>query len=655
MLVTALSLLIIFFITITCLIIPGVFFTEVYFPQISSSSKKLSVALSIGTLFILFEFIIFIFLEKIIGLNTSLVIARFTPFANLALIHFYSKKSHFKLSKINLNFSKFEIFTFFLAFLYGLWSLYRNPWTMDNCLPWLIGHLNGDPSPITKSLGSPAFIAIGYFSSSLSYPLIPIITLMAPMKVLLNLLCALVCIRFVNSLTNDRNFSIFSTLIFIVCVLSFFGTFGLMETGKESAFGIAFLMLFFSFTFENNYDKDQNSYMSALNLSAAFAIGALSVPFGICGVVLLSILNKINFNWLLKLVIFTSFPLIISVPSLSRINLFKANIIIASVIGILIYLSKKYKSVDILLNLKKSRFFFLTILISLIIICNSIMPIHYLLGYLPLDGSMSFGHYLRDFDPYRPRFITYLGYLCIFYSLISNKLSVGTKTFTIFPFFIASIGLLLAKLDPNHLPFAPGLVWDWVKDVPNWLMPYTLGYIITSGFISFMNFLMKSKWHSLINIRLVSSFIVVTFFLISIYSFGLDRIIDFYRVHRPAIFYSHGGHENKSFSFLTNEMLGQQKYSFLNPIKAKKTAHSLGLCQDLAINFYYVGFYYYDIDTAPNINIENLNYNERLKLNRDYWACNTEWKSDSEKLKKLGLIPIKQIDEYTYLYKDNFK
>lgn len=655
MLVTALSLLIIFFITITCLIIPGIFFTEVYFPQISSSSKKLSVALSIGTLFILLEFIIFIFLEKTLGLNTSLVIARFTPFVNLALIHFYSKKNHFKLSKLNLNFSKFENFTFLLAFLYGLWSLYRNPWTMDNCLPWLIGHLNGDPSPITKSLGSPAFIAIGYFSSSLSFPLIPIITLMAPMKVLLNLLCALVCIRFVNTLNNDRNFSIFSTLIFIVCVLSFFGTFGLMETGKESAFGIAFLMLFFSFTFENNYDKGQNAYMSALNLSAAFAIGSLSVPFGICGVVLLSILNKINFNWLLKLVIFTSFPLIISVPSLSRISLNKATFIIASVIGVLIYLSKKYNSFDILLNLKKYRFFFLTILISLIIICNSIMPIHYLLGYLPLDGSMSFGHYLRDFDPYRPRFITYLGYLCIFFSLISNKLSVGIKTFTIFPFFIASIGLLLAKLDPTHLPFAPGLIWDWVKDVPNWLMPYTIGYFISYGFISFINSLMNSKWNSFINIRLISSIIVITFFLSSIYSFGLDRIIDFYRVHRPAIYFSHGGHENRSFSFLTNEMLGQQNYSILSPINAKKTAHSLGLCQNLSINFYYVGFYYYDIDTAPNINIENLNFNERLKLNRDYWACNAEWKSDSDKLKKLGLIPIMQIDEHTYLYKDKFK
>jgi hypothetical protein len=387
-----------------------------------------------------------------------------------------------------------------LAFLVGVLAIVNYPHVLDcGQLQWTKLLLDGYSSVLTPGAGAIGYSALIYFPAVIFHQ-IPLVTLAAGFKVLLVCLFALISILMVNRVNFIcPNFAKFA--YFILGILTYFGSYGVLQVGKDSIFGIIFSLAYLLSLKESIDDKDY--IKSALYFSCATIMGSITVPYLILMTFMYSILmfNKIRvFSFAFYLLLISFMSLLIQFYLMLHISISYFLLFISALI-LFCYALRDYQPK---IEMKISINAFLTIFIILTLLgCYYCMPYKVaLIPWIdalgnpiieyraPLDGIMTFKQFLFSFGNLNFLIIVcgILGQLIFAWKTNISK-NVGIIIFSVFPFSMILLILCLGRL--HNSPFSGFNLWDMIRDVPNWYG----GFIFVFFALFCINFLISTIFY----------------------------------------------------------------------------------------------------------------------------------------------------------------
>jgi len=560
-------------------ILPGLLISKTIFSSKANSFYLLVGTLSFGVVFLNFLLYIAMALEAIVGVQAVLVGSRVVPVVSLVVCLVLLRKR-----KVEIAFSRpssLRFFIYLLALAYGIWSLYRVPWTMDNCLRWLIAHLNGDLKPVTSSGGSPGFLALSYFTTSYTFPWFPVISASAPVKVFLSPLCMFVLFSLRDRCSWIKIPEVFTILMFLTCVFSFFGLFGLMETAKESVYGLAFLFLFISHFFQVE-EKVSNDWQwsSAACLAASVSMGTLSLPYAAMLFLILPFYFPVQIGWVFKIVLLAAGPVWLSFCAFTKID---PSILAGGLfcLVIVVYcLSRKFPTWHIDVSKFDSRWVSSLIVGFSLLLVYQVLPTKFHVGYMPFDGIMTLKTYFFGFDHNRAKLVTVFSFFGALYALYKGRKCIGTQLLLVFPFFTLACSASLVWIPDSLRPIPRQLVWDLTKDVSQWLMPYFEAFfciaILSMLFQRLLGLLRINGWQLLT----LKGIFVVGFFAVNVKQMGFEKFIYVYRFDRPAQFSFHSGNENPYLYSVVKGVWPRVESPYWSPLSNFTKPKTLGVCRE---------------------------------------------------------------------------
>lgn len=309
----------------------------------------------------------------------------------------------------------------------------------------------------------------------------PVVTVAGTFKPLLSMIVASTAYYAIVTLDlPHRNLN--ATILLALIVLSTFGTYGIVERGKDSIFGVIF-----SFAFVLTMcrlDASRRGAEMAIYFAAAAATGIISVPFMIIayGLWLLSAQNHTNALATLKYLYLANIPILpFVVAGFLDVNplLLLGGFLALGTMGFVgNYLIHRYGVVFRQTNFRFQETYIL-ILLGLIFACIVLMPVQLDLGMIqnpdgtlrvlvrqPLDGKTTFVEYLLNL---KIQLVTVAVGIVASILLMVNKFGKDRPGL----FVLASMlfAMLAGVLACIHLKitFLPNFhIWDLAKDTQMW-------------------------------------------------------------------------------------------------------------------------------------------------------------------------------------------
>lgn len=356
------------------------------------------------------------------------------------------------------------------AVAYGALATCLCPFALDNAaLVWLNQLFDGSGSDFATSQGSPAYIALLYFPFLMTASWMPLPTLTAGLKVVLCLLGALTARR-ISSQLPLRSPRLSSVVLFAIVLSSFMAQYGFLQTAKESAFAVLFLMLYMAELLRSDRDQTAWGWSTGLVLAAAFGFGAITVPYAAiltASFVVLAWSQLRFFDLTFKLAAATAVPLVPTLHAMLKVPLWQA----AGVAGAVIVASFALRRWNSPLTMPRLRPHIVSrialgLTVALLFGIYALLPLEYVVSRDPIDGKTGFGDLLIRCLPEHAIHVGLVG-LAVTFFLRDFRTNRGLLAFAIFPFAVLFPTLLCAKWNVA-VPFHPQHLWDLVKDIPNW-------------------------------------------------------------------------------------------------------------------------------------------------------------------------------------------
>ena len=409
------------------------------------------------------------------------------------------------------------------------------------------------------------FSALIYFPSFI-FQSIPIGTMASGFKLALFFLMGLSAIYCIERM-NPTFQAISKILYFTIAAFSFFGLYGGMELGKDSAWGVLFCLVFVLSLFSN----EQKYYIDTIIFFlCAISLGMITIPY---------------------MMIFLGIYFLVRIlpPKISG-----------------------------------NKLLFVFIILAELIVCNILMPVNLpiyrreeLAGLSrgdfeyrpPTNGESTFYTYMFKYekDLYRNSEIILLaGFLGIFFFPLAKERfkNPGIKSAALFLPTISFVVLCLTIPARNWLPntihakipftpFTPFDTWNLIKDIPQWYVQIITGIFAVLLLDTIIHFISKNSIIQKIAITFLAS--------IAIYFSVYPNISAISDLTTPAYYYSYGGNKNHLIS-LTLENI------HLN--KNIKQCFSVGDFPRHYASFvfelqhYYPNIKYYPIYNSHDLNID---------------------------------------------------
>jgi hypothetical protein len=457
---------------------------------------------------------------------------------------------------------------FVCSIVVGVLANLSYPHTLDCGQLWVTNSLMEGKYP--HLVGALGYSGLIYFPGLL-FENIPLVTLAAGFKLCLSIMLGLAVISLIEEIDFFAS-GITKVTYYFLILFSFFGQLGLILVGKDSILGIIWLLFYFASLVNLDNQNQRSVIQSALLLSCAIASSAIIVPYVIFFTALYFILNvgKTKSHLLLLFLclgssIWLTFHFGEKINNHSMILVFifiiLSGLILNSVYNVINYFYLNYYPT---LNL---RSFSVSLLIILITSCYFLMPIKIaILGtvinqagsvaYPPLDGKMSFYHYLFNFEPYLSKLTVFIGLSGILsYTFLSKLIKPTLSALAIFPFLTLFFTLTLAHLPNIH--FLDGHeLWDLSRDLMNWTGAIIFGLF---ALIALNSLITNSSIFLSLNFKKIIYFCCCVLLVVKTISLDTNRA-QLLHLFQRATYTKTTGDKDETFAHITG-ILTTQKFS----------------------------------------------------------------------------------------------
>ncbi len=356
------------------------------------------------------------------------------------------------------------------------------------------------------------FSALCYFPAAI-FPGIPLATLASGYKLFLVLLVGLAVIYGMDRMgVAHRAAGMF--LLFFILSGSFFGLYGVMELGKDSAWSVLFSVIFmFSLM---NREKTVGFSASPLFLLAAIALGMIAIPY-LC----------------LFCLVFAVLRLLPERPSAQRLLLPAA---------VILFVAGGTMMMPVKMAVRAPP--------------HTRPQVGNFVSWYPSDGKTSFSQYYFHYERHGYRnsaLLAMAGLLGIFLlpwagaryrdaAVRSTALFLPVATLSCLCLSFLARGQLPASRAQKIFltPFSTRQAWDLIKDIPQWYVQLISGMIIVivlDAWISKLPFSRKARQAFFTGIALLAAGAAL--------SANLPRLA---ALKVPAHFYRYGGHQDDRFA-----------------------------------------------------------------------------------------------------------
>ena len=363
----------------------------------------------------------------------------------------------------------------------GTFAMLVCPYSLDSSpIEWTSQYLAQPGLSLLESKGSPTYIAMIYFPSQVLDSWYPVPTVAASFKPILCLLTVLAIVRIVNRLPlRNRNWLYW--IFFLFLASSFFGIYGLQQTGKHSVFGATFLIIFVAELLMPPEDESFSVTQAGLSLSAAFGLGVIAVPYALVIATLFLVFAAFRikpFQVAYQLMFWAGVPFVLSLSPMVRIPLWQS-FLLTAIAACSCFVLSKTVSLDRFAAVVKRpwfRFVPIIVLVGLWLGLSFVMPVTFGESRAPLDGETSFFELLFKYERKIPEHIVRLGLVGVCLCFTNRRFSQnpGLIAYGIFPFVTLLPAMIIAHF-PSLIPLHPQHFWDLVKDVPNWCYGFYFG------------------------------------------------------------------------------------------------------------------------------------------------------------------------------------
>jgi hypothetical protein len=427
--------------------------------------------------------------------NTVLLIAAYFASLHLQPVHIYAKsilELAILLTSVVLNrvcffatlgsaFRDRAVVAFgSIGFMLGTWAMLQFPHVYDS------GQIIWSQQVLDSGLGSqPISSMMGY--SALVLPLgvlfkaIPIVTTAATFKPMLLGLLGIVAVLVGRSLTPQHRLTT-AAIFALLCLSSTFGTYGLLELGKDSAWGVLIATAFFACLYR--LDACSSVVEFALYFAVASSFGVIATPYMVAAYVIWLFIGQKDTQVLrtLPAIITVGAPILPTVlAGFLQLPLFKVYLMyMLLAVGVVIV--ARWKTVG-RMQAQIARVLLYPALIAplfLAFVSSRLFPTALPFpvwvnadGSIvsetrpPLDGVTSFYGYFMDAPT--QRLLLEFGLLAavIVPFVVSRPKKAGIVALAAMPFFVIVVCLVRTRL---HLHVLSDFnTWDMVKDIPLWL------------------------------------------------------------------------------------------------------------------------------------------------------------------------------------------
>jgi hypothetical protein len=362
-----------------------------------------------------------------------------------------------------------------IAILFGSAAVLLMPHGLDNsALAWVTVSLN-DLQPFQHTQGATSYIGLVFIPSLLLKGIAPVPTIAAGLKILLSILLAAASRRLVEAIATmthmpNKNRGWFAVILQLFALTTFFGIYGVYETGKETAFAILFLFVLAAELMAVRSFDDQLNWSAALPMAAAIGFGAMAIPYAfiLTATFLCFSLGSMNlFRFSFCCVALSSPALIVSFHAMAEWSWIKS-------ITIIVVPLFCFGLGDLFLRrMPPMRVVRLPGWIPYLLFGASLaavailLPIRFHLGLFPLDGKVGLIQLIANKNQF---IMPGIAGILLFMFLPGIRRSAGSMAVLVFPFLALIPALVMAHwYSELRIPIHPQNVWDWAKDIPNWV------------------------------------------------------------------------------------------------------------------------------------------------------------------------------------------
>ena len=442
--------------------------------------------IALGLLYVLVQFLVLHLADLFFSVSRyDLVIAKYLiDLSVLASVLFFSRRAAWNMvARIFSSLQNPAILTLVVgSFGLGMFAMLVCPFSLDSSpISWLAAYLNTSGLSLVESNGSPTYIAMLYFPCQILQQWYPVPTIAASLKPALCLLTALAVVHVVNRL-ELKNRSWMYWLLFLTVASSFFGIYGLQQTGKHSVFGALFLAVFAADLFLATKDDRLCVAQAGLSLSAAMGLGVIAIPYALVIASLFLILasNRINsLKVASAFALWSGLPFIISLSCMVDIPLWQSALLPTFLI-VGCFLLNRLVRVNWSVSVVAKPWFRYIPICVLGLSCVGLsftLPVEFGNGIRPLDGKTSFYELMFKFEQQIPEHVVAIGFVGVLISClcVRRARNPGLIAYAIFPFVTLLGATMVAHLPASWIPLDPQHFWDLVKDIPNWCHGFYFG------------------------------------------------------------------------------------------------------------------------------------------------------------------------------------
>ncbi len=552
-------------------VLPGIFIYQLLNKYVfvegkfSSGVEKLILIVCVGYLYNALQFMVVIGVG-LLGFSNQLLMAEL-KYAVDGVIWVYCVTSHRKqLAWLNWRQAKpvvcsLNMVVVTMSVLVGVFAALKYPHVLDSHqLKWTMMVIDNTVNSTASSTGAYGYSSLLYFPALL-FQGIPLVALAAGLKVINSILLALSLIYLVGQFRFAFP-SIVVLAYFIVVMMSHFGFYGIVVTGKDSILGVVISLACIASLIANNGTTRAN-IKSSIFFSAAIMSGVITLPyllFVICLYMLMSGGGEKAFHFLSTLLSVGSLSMAVAFNAMIHLPLavvFCGIVLMAGVTFLLGFI--RILQWPPLTLESQARY------IPAIIVCLSLVIAYFLMPVKvavipgldvhglpiveyrpPLDGGTSFSELLFGFEPHLiPALVVFgvLGMVVFPWKKLSG-LKHGICSFALFPLLMIVFVLVLTRVPV--LPLSGFNLWDLIRDVPLWYGAITFG-LFSFVFVEIVvSRLLKVEWQKLA--------MGVSSVLLAVAAVNANESQIFHHVTNPVHYTSIGGHKDQYFAELSESL-----------------------------------------------------------------------------------------------------
>ena len=501
----------------------------------------------------------------------------------------------------------------------GCFAMVICPYSLDSSpIAWTSKYLDIPGLSVLVSKGSPTYIAMLYFPSQLLASWYPVPTIAASLKPALCLLTVLAIVRVVNRLPLKNREWLYG-IFFLTLAASFFGIYGLQQTGKHSVFGATFLIIFLADLLLPPESESESFCVTqaGLSLSATMGLGVIAVPYAlvISTLFLLLSANRIKcFRVALSLVLWASVPFVLNLSPMVHIPLWQS-VSLTVVVACFCWCLSKTQGLKWFATMSSRPWFqFIPVFIILIswVGLSFALPVKFADGRPPLDGETSFFELLFKYDRVIPEHVVLSGLIGVLICCTTPRFSriPGLMAYAIFPFVTLLAAMIVAHFPPSSIPLHPQHFWDLVKDVPNWCYGFYFG-LFSVIFVDLLVEYVRDRQakravsqDSGLKVRDAGKMIMIASLIIaaSIVSNKWTKGPNWWG--RSVHYTSVGGHRDPLFAVLAETLVRHQQRDARSEVNGNKLRLTY-ISQTSPVNECYPRFYMYGIRIRQDLDLSS--------------------------------------------------